>query len=64
MSQEYIKELIKNLNELKPYKAILFGSYAHETPHEKILSLLNLSSKMILQREPQAFMLSNVLKKA
>ena len=34
MSQEYIKELKKSLDELKPYKAILFGSYAHGTPHE------------------------------
>jgi predicted nucleotidyltransferase len=34
MSDNYIDDLIKTLKELKPYKAILFGSYAWGKPHE------------------------------
>lgn len=33
MIQNYINELKKSLRNLKPYKAILFGSYANGTPH-------------------------------
>jgi len=34
MSQQYLTELTQSLNKLKPYKAILFGSYAEGTIHE------------------------------
>jgi len=34
MLHDYLEELTKSIKELKPYKAILFGSYANGTPHE------------------------------
>ena len=34
MVHDYLIELTKSIKELKPYKAILFGSYANGTPHE------------------------------